>query len=234
MNRSDFWIDNADKRWAPRGGEDPTFRSHARSMASEDFSKMVVNIAEHLKLNKKDYLLDIGGAVGAISMELHHLVSQIKVIDPSKEMIKDGKKLAKDRKINNISFVESKLPMLSNIKTNSYNKIMCGGMVLNYINDKEIKPSLINVRRVMKKNSKALFFHQYESSNTNRFANRFANSNPAIKHLMENLLAKANYYEIKKISEKNGFKNIKRVYVPYAESFGDLVAEKSFSFMLST
>ena len=226
MNRNKFWINHADKQWAAREDEGPIFMSHARSMAIEDFSKMSINIAEHLELNKNDCLLDIGGSVGGISIELHCLVSQIKVIDPSRKMIEYGEELVKNKKINNISFAEAKLPALRNIESNTYSKIMCGGMVLNYINDNELRPSLINIKRIMKKGGKALFFHHYQGQVK-------PNTSLLFKYAMTNILGKISYYQIKEIAEEIGFKDIKKVYVPYADSFGALVSSKSFSFALS-
>lgn len=62
-------------------------------------------LVNHFKLNGQSRVLDLGTGTGQIAIPIAGLVGEVVAVDPDKEMLDEGKRLAQDKGILNISWV---------------------------------------------------------------------------------------------------------------------------------
>ena len=113
--------------------------------------------SSHSKPSSQVSILDIGCAIGDLSMELAESYQKVTGIDLDQGMI--AKAIEKGKKFKNLDFqLQNMLELNSAFAPNSFDIIACFGNTLVHLNsDEEILQFFTNAKAVLKKGGKLLF-----------------------------------------------------------------------------
>ena len=111
---------------------------------------MLKSIQRSLQLNSVDVLIDLGCGGGWISNALRPYVSQLKGLDISLEMLKHFQtvNIPSECVCGEIAAIP--------FKSNSFDKLLCYYVFINFSDDRYIERSLIEIVRILKKGGRAL------------------------------------------------------------------------------
>ena len=108
----------------------------------EVLEKLVTN----LDLNKSSNVLDLGCGTGQIAIEIASYVNKVYAVDPQEDMLTEGKKIASEKEIANIEWINSESSKIKSV-FNEQDKIDATviGRAFHWMNREETLEDLYNV-----------------------------------------------------------------------------------------
>jgi cyclopropane fatty-acyl-phospholipid synthase-like methyltransferase len=153
--------------------ERSTYR-HAFRRGDLSYQEIYETLNHYLDFKEGDRVADIGASSGTTSRLISQNVNHVVSIDYSPEQLKLSKRYNKEQNINNVTTLESSLPLLENIKNEYFDKVIVGS-VFQYLDvnkRNEITESIENLFRIMNNGASACLYHHYGDEYKKAYKNK--------------------------------------------------------------
>jgi predicted TPR repeat methyltransferase len=203
----EFWR----KVWNEKATSDSMFVQIGRSSYTPlEFFLMIRDIADALKIEKEDVLLDAGGGVGWVSMCVSPFVSEITLFDYAEEMVNKARETTKY--CGNIRVFLDDLLIMEKVRDKKYTKTIVGSVLQYLENYEQVETSLLNTYTVMSPRARAVFTHNPDIRKKENHFKSYDRLNYGKERLkkaldMEEMRLWLDITKIKGIASKIGFSN---------------------------
>jgi cyclopropane fatty-acyl-phospholipid synthase-like methyltransferase len=205
------------KMWNDKASSEDVFVQTGRSSSNwSEFFLMIQDMQKVLNLVSTDEVLDIGGAVGGVSMAIAPFVKNVTLSDYAIEMVKKAETLTES--FENIRVLHDDLLTMKAVSDRTYQKVIIGSVLQYLSGEDDVKKSLKNIYAVMSKDGIAHFGLNPDMSKKKSHIESYKKLNWGQDRINEALKSEEkrlwlNFETIETMAKKIGFKKCVKLEV---------------------